>query len=289
MLRDLFADEHENGVWLEDPAPAERARHEEAHRDRRRARDPLEVGRGRAGISTGPRSHVTGVSSRSRLSQPTKRPPRSRSSAPVTTSSPPSTTTSGPRRWSPRPRASRRASTRSRPRSRPAPRSGARISGSPAASPASGATARSRSSRASSGPRTCRRSPPPTAVTPQDAGAATTDGGTATGRVDVPCDLDSARLAGRPPRQGPPGSRRRHRALRRSACRPHRAHQGASGAGLRGRVRPHGVPARARRVRPRLHRLVPRPRHRVQRDCRPAHHADERRGLRRLEPRRGDA
>ncbi len=45
VLRDLFADEHENGVWLEDPkllgsSPCRGSRRP------RRARDPLEVGRG---------------------------------------------------------------------------------------------------------------------------------------------------------------------------------------------------------------------------------------------------
>ena len=102
-------------------------------------------------------------------------------------------------------------------------------------------------------------------------------------------DYDAHCIAGRPPRQGPRGGGCRHRARRRSARDPHRAHQGASRGRLRGRLRPRGVPARARRLRARLHRLVARARHRLQRDRRPADDADERRRLRGLEPGRGDA
>ena len=89
--------------------------------------------------------------------------------------------------------------------------------------------------------------------------------------------------------RGAQGSRRRHRPRRRSAVDPHRAGEGASRQRLRGRVRPHGVPARACRVRAGLHRLLARARHRLQRDRRPPHDADERRRVRGLEPGRGDA
>ena len=49
VMRDLFADEHENGVWLEAPALLNESGPEQSHRRHRRALDPLEVGRGPTG------------------------------------------------------------------------------------------------------------------------------------------------------------------------------------------------------------------------------------------------
>ena len=83
--------------------------------------------------------------------------------------------------------------------------------------------------------------------------------------------------------RGAQGSRRRHRACRRSAVDPDGAGKGEARRGLRGRLRPHAVPARPLRLHRRLH--VARARHRGPRDRRPADHAHERRRLRRLEPR----
>ena len=132
---------------------------------------------------------------------------------------------------------------------------------------------------------------------PKDTGAAASGHDTEAGDDSAadyrpggrPRHHDAARIARRPARQGPRRRRSRHRAHRGSARHPHRAGEGASRGRLRVRVRPRGVPDGAQRFRPRLHDVVARARHRVQRDRRPAHHADERGRLRELEPGRGDA
>ena len=62
VLRDLFADEYENGVWLEDPKLLNELATAKAHRRRRRARDPLEVGRKPCWKRTGARPRATGAS-----------------------------------------------------------------------------------------------------------------------------------------------------------------------------------------------------------------------------------
>ena len=49
VLRDLFADEHENGVWFEDPALLNELAVNKLGTTRRRAGDPLELGRGGVG------------------------------------------------------------------------------------------------------------------------------------------------------------------------------------------------------------------------------------------------
>ena len=72
---------------------------------------------------------------------------------------------------------------------------------------------------------------------PGDEG--TTDSGS---RVDAPRPLDAHRIAARSAREGPRGGGRRHRPRRRSARHPHRAREGASRRRLRGRFRPRGVP-----------------------------------------------
>ena len=106
-------------------------------------------------------------------------------------------------------------------------------------------------------------------VKPEDmpkepAGAEATNGRDASTGAGATTDSGS-RVDG-PACQGPHRRRRRHRARRRSPRHPHRAGEGASRERLRGRVRPRGVPDGARRVRAGLHRVVARARHRLQRD-----------------------
>ena len=126
------------------PGAPEPPRHREVDGRRRRADDPLEVGRSGAGRRLERHRALRPYPSRARPADDRGRPPRSRSCAPVTTSSSTSTKTTGPTSWSRRPKPSSRDSTQSRPGSRHGRRSGGRISRSPAASSRSGATARSR-------------------------------------------------------------------------------------------------------------------------------------------------
>ena len=89
--------------------------------------------------------------------------------------------------------------------------------------------------------------------------------------------------AGRQPRSRGTQSRwLGQRALRRPSRYPHHHHQDASRRRLRGGVRPAALSARPRRLHLRLSRA--RPRHHHQRDRRPAKRSRRRRGLRRPQP-----
>ena len=75
-----------------------------------------------------------------------------------------------------------------------------------------------------------------------------------------PCDVRGHDPAEGPRGRGAQGGRRRHRPCRRSPVGPHRAGEGEARRGLRGRLRPHAVPARPLGLHRRLQ--VARARHR---------------------------
>ena len=148
VMRDLFADEHEHGVWFEDPVLLEKLATGklQAAADELATRWKWAVPMIEAAWDDTARygriEPQPGTPSAPRRSRP-----RSRSWKPGRRSSPSSTTTSGLPSWSRKPRPSRPASTRSRAASRPARCSAARTSRWRAASSPSAMTARSRSSR----------------------------------------------------------------------------------------------------------------------------------------------
>ena len=188
VLRDLFADEHENGVWLEEPGAAHRARHEEAPGSRRRALDPLEVGRGDAGRRLERHRALRAHPFRAR------RADRRREGRNRQTPHPPRRARQhGRRRVDGRAgrggRRHRAAPRRDRGRDRgPRPVQAGGLRDGRAASPPSGATARSRSSRGWSSRKTCRnrRRPQSAGTGTQSANGGDTDTGSDSGRIAGP-------------------------------------------------------------------------------------------------------